>query len=101
MCQSDLLGYWSNRDDVNSSVVKIKEGGKMKSSLISLLAVAFILGGTTTASAWDNISPPEACELVESQPHVYLLDVRTDAEHKFVGHPDVSDGKIKNIQYWN
>jgi len=72
----------------------------MKGSLISLLVAAFISGGTTTALAWENISPQEAYDLVEGDANVYLLDVRTVAEYKFVGHPDVSDDKIKNIQYW-
>ncbi len=35
-----------------------------------------------------NITPPEAYELIQKAPHnTFLVDVRTRAEHQFVGHP--------------
>lgn len=72
----------------------------MKKSFISLVAIAFVLGGVTTASAWVEITPEDAQVMVETNPNAYLLDVRAVGEYKFVGHPAVPDGKIKNIPYW-
>lgn len=72
----------------------------MKKSFMLLVAMAFALGGMATALAWDEITPEDAQDMVATNPNAYLLDVRTVGEYKFVGHPDVPDGKIKNIPYW-
>lgn len=89
--------FSSIAERINVLVVKVS---KMKKSFISLVAMALVLGGTTTASAWVDISPDDAYTLVQADPDAYLLDVRTVAEYKFVGHPDVPDGKIENIPFW-
>jgi rhodanese-related sulfurtransferase len=72
----------------------------MKKSFILAVAMVFVLGGIATVSAWNEITPEAARDIVETNPDAYILDVRTVCEYKFVGHPAVPDGKIKNIPYW-
>jgi len=40
----------------------------------------------------ENVSPRQAWEALQSDPHAQLVDVRTDAEWTYVGLPDLSTG---------
>jgi len=70
---------------------------RLFSLTIALMLVFFCVA---TVSAWEDISPLDAFDMVYSNPNVYILDVRTVCEYKFVGHPLVLEGKIKNIPFW-
>jgi rhodanese-related sulfurtransferase len=74
----------------------------MKKSLILIYALSICLLGVSQALAGSvyaykassvkhpgkNITPPEAYELIQTAPQsTFLVDVRTRAEHQFVGHP--------------
>jgi rhodanese-related sulfurtransferase len=84
-------------DGVDPSIVV---EGKMKKSKILGAAVAFLLSGMNPAAAWEDISPLDASDMLDENPNVYILDVRTVGEYKFVGHPLVPEGQIKNIPFW-
>lgn len=62
--------------------------------LITGMALTFITA--TTASAYENLMPVEAYNAVVSD-GAYILDVRTDAEYIWVGHPNVEN--VVNISY--
>lgn len=64
------------------------------------LAALAILGAVTSASAYDNLTPSQAKEAVVTG-GAYILDVRTDAEFIWVGHPalGVNDGQLVNVSY--
>ncbi|MGL6234078.1 MAG: rhodanese-like domain-containing protein [Segniliparus sp.] len=48
-----------------------------------------------------DITPQQAWEILEGEPSAVLVDVRTDAEWKFVGVPDVSGlGKTVVLAQW-
>ena len=81
------------------------------------VALGFIFGGMTTASAWEYIHADTAYDMLLENEDAYLLDVRTPCEWYYVGHPgpqdknddgDVEDegeggfleGKVFNISYW-
>lgn len=59
------------------------------------------------SSAFEHIIPVQAYELATAYPDVYILDVRTPEEWKWVGHPGENrlgegsglDGKVVNIPY--
>ena len=63
--------------------------------LICLLGTNLALAGTiytykasSVKHPGKNITPPEAYELIQKAPqNTFLVDVRTRAEHQFVGHP--------------
>jgi len=69
--------------------------------LIQALAVSSVV-------AFENVSPVQAYNMAIDGDNVYILDVRTVAEWKWVGHPggDKSgygaelDNKVVNIPYW-
>ena len=83
---------------------------------LSLVAAALVLllGGTTTVSAVDSITATDAYNMLDPKSvtynqDAYILDVRTPAEWKFVGHPgkaagtssgDFLEGKVLNIPFW-
>jgi rhodanese-related sulfurtransferase len=57
--------------------------------------------GQTRAYAGD-ITPLEAWKLLSDNPHAVLVDVRTDAEWRFVGVPDLSSlGRAAVFIEWN
>jgi rhodanese-related sulfurtransferase len=57
--------------------------------------------GQTRAYAGD-ITPEEAWKLLSENPEAVLVDVRTDAEWRFVGVPDLSDlGRDVVYIEWN
>jgi len=68
---------------------------------------AMMLAGSAAVSAYDNVTPTEAYNLATSDPNVYILDVRSDSEWKFVGHPGANkvgegaalEGKVVNVSY--
>jgi len=76
----------------------------MKKFTLMLLALAMI---SSSALAFDNVTPNEAYLLATTDANTYILDVRTIAEWDWVGHPGVNnlgDGdalidKVVNISY--
>ena len=79
----------------------------MKKMFGLVLAVMFLVLGTVlTASAFDNIGPQDAYDMLTGE-DTYLLDVRTPSEWHWVGHPgqdkcgngDFLDGKVINIPF--
>lgn len=71
----------------------------LTASLIALCAA--------TAFAYEDIAPDAAYTLASTNANVYILDVRTNAEWQWVGHPgknkleegDGLEGKVVNISY--
>jgi rhodanese-related sulfurtransferase len=61
-----------------------------------------------TISYADDVTTVEAYNMVCDNTNVYIVDVRTDAEWIWVGHPgpnntgegDCLDGKVVNIPFW-
>lgn len=59
------------------------------------------------AAAYQDVTPTEAYNLATSDPNVYILDVRTDSEWTWVGHPGADklgtgaalEGKVVNVSY--
>ncbi|EFV13779.2 rhodanese-like domain-containing protein [Segniliparus rugosus] len=48
-----------------------------------------------------DVTPQQAWEILKTEPAAVLVDVRTDAEWKFVGVPDVSSiGKTVVLAQW-
>ena len=60
-----------------------------------------------SAFSFETITPKDAYELVANYTDVYILDVRTQAEWQWVGHPGVNghdegavlEGKVVNIAF--
>ena len=69
------------------------------------LGVLFFLIPTTSAFSFDAVTPEEANELATTDANTFILDVRTIAEWKWVGHPGENElgegaalqGKVINI----
>lgn len=74
---------------------------RFSSLALSLLVFASV------AAAYDNVTPLDAYTLTTTDPNVYLIDVRTEGEWKFVGHPGKNrlsegaalEGKVVNVSY--
>jgi rhodanese-related sulfurtransferase len=75
------------------------------------LAVLFVFGLIGTVSARDDILPQEAYDMVRDVPNAYILDVRTQAEWYWVGHPGLEgcstdprgsflEGKVIHIPWY-
>jgi rhodanese-related sulfurtransferase len=60
----------------------------MKKLYSLIIGIALAITAATTASAFDNLTPVQAYDAVVSNGD-YILDVRTDAEFIWVGHPNV------------
>jgi len=77
---------------------------KMKACRFALIAAVFT---STSSYAYENISPTEAYEMAATEPNTYIIDVRSDAEWSWVGHPGVNKqgeglglyGKVINVSY--
>lgn len=78
---------------------------------LSTLAAAsvFVFGTMDPVSAVDSLTATEAYNLLEGDQNAYILDVRTPAEWKWVGHPGQAtgttsgaflEGKVVNIPFW-
>lgn len=75
--------------------------------LKTLAAAVALSCSASSAMAFEDVTPTEAYTMVTTSPDVYILDVRTDGEWKWVGHPgsnnlgegSVLDGKVVNISY--
>lgn len=50
-----------------------------------------------------NLTPQEAWEMLKATPDATLVDVRTDAEWRYVGTPDLGDigGRVEYIEWEN
>ena len=70
----------------------------------TLLAVAF---ASFSAQAYENVYPSDAYEMALNNADTYIVDARTDAEWRWVGHPGANlmgegaglDDKVVNISY--
>lgn len=76
-----------------------------KKTLIALATVAGI-GLSSSALAYQNVTPTEAYSMVQTDSDVMILDVRTRYEWGFVGHPSYNpktgegydlEGRVKNV----
>lgn len=76
--------------------------------LMMVLAVAFFC--TVCASsvfAYEDLTPSEAYELATTNPNAFIIDVRTDEEWTWVGHPGANkldegaelEGKVVSIEH--
>lgn len=73
---------------------------------VSVIGVGMLVV-SAAASAYEDVTPTQAYNLATSDPNVYILDVRTDAEWNWVGHPGADklgngaalNGKVVNISY--
>lgn len=68
----------------------------MKKLYSLVIGTALAITAATTVSAFDNLTPLEAYNAVVNN-GAYILDVRTDAEFIWVGHPNVDN--VVNISY--
>ncbi|MEA3410591.1 MAG: hypothetical protein U9R74_03525 [Pseudomonadota bacterium] len=70
---------------------------------IIYLGLSTVLGiSTASAEYTGNISPEDAFERASTEATVYILDVRTGQEWRWVGHPGpngLSDSKGKGLAY--
>jgi len=79
----------------------------MKKGFAILACVLMSLCVFSPAFAYDNVTPQDTYAMMNDDPNVYILDVRTDAEWKWVGHPGKDklgdgpflEGKVVNIAY--
>lgn len=70
-------------------------------------AAVALFSGATSATAAEDVTPNEAYDMVAGASDVYILDVRSEGEWKWVGHPGSNDlgegseldGKVVNISY--
>ena len=75
----------------------------MKYKLI-MLGVLFFLIPATSASSFETISAFEAYEIVTTDANAFILDVRTIAEWKWVGHPGankLADPEFPDLEGFN
>lgn len=77
----------------------------MKKSRLFSASIALLL--STTAFAFDNVTPTDAYNLATTDPDTMILDVRTRYEWGFVGHPTEDKagngaelaGKVANVSF--
>lgn len=77
----------------------------MRKAISIMGAGMLVLSGA--ASAYEDVTPTDAYNLATSDPNVYILDVRTDSEWKWVGHPGADklgngaalEDKVVNVSY--
>lgn len=68
----------------------------MKKLYSLVIGIALVVTAATTSSAFDNMTPVDAYNAAVDN-GAYILDVRTDAEFIWVGHPNVEN--VLNISY--
>lgn len=76
---------------------------------IKALGLSIVLSVFTSSAlyAFENITPYEAYTMASNDAETYIIDVRTDAEWRWVGHPGADklgngaelDGKVINVSY--
>jgi rhodanese-related sulfurtransferase len=74
----------------------------LKKSILYLGLSAVIGSSAAIAGFEGNISPQEAFERASTEANVYILDVRTGQEWKWVGHPGpngLADSKGKGLSF--
>lgn len=79
----------------------------VRNTLRTLCTISLFVCAVSTAYALDDVTPTNAAAMTMEDPNVYILDVRTAAEWKWVGHPGVNGqdegselvGKVVNISY--
>lgn len=69
----------------------------MKKVLLLAVGTAMLLAATTV-SAYDNLTPADANGYVVNN-GAYILDVRTEAEFIWVGHPNVTPNNVVNVPW--
>lgn len=57
----------------------------MRKAIVAIGAGMLVISGA--ASAYEDVTPTQAYNLTTSERNVYILDVCTNAEWKWVGHP--------------
>ena len=60
-----------------------------KVASITIIMFCFTLFFWVSSYAYTDISPVDAYDMVESEDNVYIIDVRSEAEWIYVGHPGV------------
>jgi rhodanese-related sulfurtransferase len=98
--------------------MRMQEATMLKRSVIYLSVSAVLVSSVAMAEYVGDISPQEAFERASTEGNVYILDVRTGQEWKWVGHPGPNgladsngkglsfnsgaglEGKVVNIAYW-
>ena len=83
---------------------KHKLEGSIAAAALGFSVLAF---SSSAVQAYTDIDPIEAYEWATTDPNVYILDVRTPAEWKWVGHPGENklgegaelNDKVVNIPY--
>ncbi len=78
----------------------------MNKTLLGVITSAALII-SSTAHAYDNIYPSDAYVAATSDPYTYILDVRTNSEWIWVGHPGTDKqgngagltGKVVNISW--
>jgi rhodanese-related sulfurtransferase len=96
----------------------MQEATMLKRSVIHLSVSAVLVSSVAMAQYEGDISPQEAFEWASTEGNVYILDVRTGQEWKWVGHPGPNGladskgnglsfnsgaklaGRVVNIAYW-
>lgn len=76
----------------------------MKQIVTMMITLALL---SSTAFAFEDVTPAEAYFKATTEANTYILDVRTDAEWTWVGHPGANklgegsalDNKVTNISY--
>jgi rhodanese-related sulfurtransferase len=72
---------------------------------ISFVIFLAVPGLVTTTYAYENVTPAEAYDMVDSDENAYILDCRTEAEWRYVGYPGENkigegaslEGRVVNI----
>lgn len=76
--------------------------------LMMILSIAIFCGiFASSAFAYEDITPADAYDLATSNPDVFIVDVRTDEEWTWVGHPGANalgegaelDGKVVSVEH--
>ncbi len=60
----------------------------MRKTTLFALAIGFIIASAVSVSAFEEISPSQAYEMMILDPNVYVIDVRTPSEWIWIGLPD-------------
>ena len=74
---------------------------------LSCLVGALLFAASNGAFAYEDVTPTQAYDMATTDPDVYILDVRTPAEWKWVGHPGMNgagdgadlSGKVLNVSF--
>jgi len=115
---NSLEGRWYRRKDVHDIFRTVKDPNhinrttgrstKMKKALASISIIVALALAAIPVSAFEDLYPTEAYDLVTSKDKAYIIDVRSPEEWKWVGHPGENwlgegadlEGKVFNIPWF-